>query len=349
MQSRRASRLGCAAAAALLFCTHAVAVAAQQDTVRVRDVVVHYWPGQQRLAESLLPGPAGLTFHALPADILDRGEDVDVFLAPDAFRWDSLTGGRAPDWGAGVAFPQLNRIVIPGYVSGRGGTHTLPQVLRHELAHIALQRRLTGVLIPRWFNEGYAVWSAGQFDADAGWMLRLAFLTNRAPPLDSITLDWPLLEADARLAYLLSASAVRYLYSLGTQQTFERFLDELAAHGDFEAALREVYIVSGPGFERLWRTHVRRSYGWLQVFAQSMFVWLVITVLALVLFVIRRRRDRRRLQQLQATEPPDQPAYWTEEWSDAPSPDPGDDNADDGDRPRDDDGTGEAPRRDGLT
>jgi hypothetical protein len=307
-------RARCAAAGVLLaaLLLQAGQATAQQGALRDRDLVLHFWPGQERLAESLMPPPAGFTFPALPPDILDHGVPVDVFLAPDPARWDSLTGGRAPDWGAGVAFPHLNVIVIPGYVSGRGGTHTLPQVLRHELAHVALQRALPGVAIPRWFNEGYATWSAGQFDADAGWLLRVAFLSNRAPPLDSITLHWPLLAADARLAYLLSATAVQYLHSLGTDQTFERFLQQLAEHGDFERALREVYIVSSTQFERLWRAHVRRSYGWLQFLAQSMFIWLLITLLVLALFVIRRRRDRRRLEQLLATEPPDEPAYWIE-------------------------------------
>jgi hypothetical protein len=295
-------------------------VGAQQGSVRNQDVVIHYWQQQERLATALLPAAAGLLFPSLPADVLARGADVNVYLAPDPLRWDSLTGGRAPEWGAGVAFPQRDVIVIPGYVSERGGTHTLPQVVRHELAHIALQRALPGVSIPRWFNEGYATWVAGQFDADAGWLLRLAFLTNRAPPLDSITLDWPLLQADARLAYLLSASAVRYLYSLGPPQSFQRFLQELAVHGDFERGLREVYIVSSAQLERLWRKHVRRNYGWLQLLAQSMFVWLVITVLVMIMFVIRRRRDRRRFADMQARELPDEPAFWQDPPPEDPAP-----------------------------
>jgi hypothetical protein len=313
-----------------LLCTATLAVvaplAAQEGAVRSFDVVIHYWPGQERLARSLLPSAAALRFTGMPADILDRQRDVTVLLAPDPARWDSLTGGRAPDWGAGIALPAQGIVILPGYVSDRGGTHTLPVILRHELAHIALQRRIEGP-IPRWFNEGYATWTAGQFDADAGWMLRLAFLTNRAPPLDSLTLDWPLLSADARLAYLLSASAVRYLHSLGTPQTFERFLDVWAVSGSFEQALREVYVVATPQFERLWRAHVRRSYGWTQLIAQSMFVWLVITMFVLVLFVVRRRRDRRKLAALQETEPPDEPAYWAEP---PPAPEPEDEPGADG-------------------
>jgi hypothetical protein len=309
------ARWGRGLARVLACCLLSLAVAptissAQEGAVRLHDVAVHYWPGQARLAQSLLPRAGFPPFPGLPPDILQRGDEITVFLAPDAARWDSLTGGRAPDWGAGVAFPLLGIIVLPGYVSDRGGTHTLPVILRHELAHIALQRHIGQARIPRWFNEGYATWSAGQFAGDAGWQLRLSFMTNRAPPLDSLTLDWPLLAADAQLAYLLSASAVEYLYGLGTPQLFQRFLNQWAEQESFEQALRGVYILASPQFERLWRAHVRRRYGWLQIIAQSMFVWTALTALVLVLFIIRRRRDRRRLDQLSRQEPPDLPAYW---------------------------------------
>lgn len=283
---------------------------AQQDTVRQGDIVVHYRTDQARLARSLLESAAGITFPGLPADILRRGTDVAVYLAPNAARFDSLTGGRAPEWGAGVALPLRGIIIVPGYVSSRAGTHELPRILRHELAHVALQRQLADALVPRWFTEGYATWSAGQLDGSAGWQLRLALATERAPPLDSLTLDWPLLATDARIAYLLSASAVQYLHSLGSPETLAQFFDTWSASGDFEASLRTVYVVSSPQFERLWRAHVKRRFGWLQILAQTAFIWLIATLLVLALFIVRRRRDRRRMQQLRAAELPDEPAYW---------------------------------------
>lgn len=287
--------------------------AAQQLDVRYGDVVIRHAPQSARLAQSLLPGAEMLTFAGLPADILRQGEDVIVYLAADEAAFDSLTGGRAPEWGAGVAMPQLGIIVIPGYVSDRGGTHTLPQILRHELAHVALQRHLGDALVPRWFTEGYATWTAGEFNADSGWQLRLALATDRAPALDSLTLDWPLLATDARIAYLLSGSAVAYLYSLGSPDTFERFLTEWRLSGDFEQSLRGVYVLASPQFERLWREHVKRRYGWLQVLSQTAFIWTILTLLVLALFVIRRRRDRRRMAALRAGELPDSPAYWLEQ------------------------------------
>ena len=285
---------------------------AQTGSVVSDDVTLHYWPGQERLALALRPTPQALRFEGLPDDILRMGTRIDVYLAPDAARWDSLTGGRAPEWGAGIAMPYQNKVVIPGFVSRRASTYEVPQILRHELAHIALHRYVDSALLPRWFNEGYAMWSAGQFNADAGWKLRLGFVTRRAPPLDSLSLDWPLIAADAELAYLLSASAVRYLHSLGTPAMFQQLLQTWHEGNSFENALRKVFVLSSPQFERQWRRHVRREYGWTQVIAQTAFIWIVLTLAVMVLFAIRRRRDRKKLALLRATEPPDEPAFWVE-------------------------------------
>jgi len=299
-------------AAAALSTIIALPLHAQTGAVRSGDVSIEYWPAQERLAASLLPAQDYAPFPGIPADILRRGEVVRVVLAPDEARFRELTGGRAPEWGAGVAMPLQGLVVLPAYASGRADAPELPQILRHELAHIALQRHLRNALVPRWFTEGYATWSAGQFDPQSGWQLRLALVTERAPTLDSLTLHWPLLEVDARLAYLLSGSAVTYLHSLGTPETFERFLHDWSVSGNMERALRAVYVVSSPQLERLWRAHVKRRYGWTQVIAQSLFAWAILAVMIVVLWVVRRRRNRRRLEQLRAEEIPDEPAFWNE-------------------------------------
>lgn len=300
------------ALALLLYLLCGGALFAQTRTLSSGDVTLEFWPQQERLAQSLLPGADYPSFPGIAADILRRGEPVRVVLAPDEARFRELTGGRVPDWGAGVAMPQAGLVVLPAYASDRTSGPELPSILRHELAHIALQRHLGKALVPRWFTEGYATWSSGQFDPSAGWQLRLALLTERAPTLDSLTLHWPLLEVDARLAYLLSASAVTYLYSLGTPESFDRFLANWAAGGDLERALRTVYVVSSPQLERLWRAHVKRSYGWVQVLAQSLFLWSIAALIILVLFIVRRRRNRGRLERLREDELPDEPAFWTE-------------------------------------
>jgi hypothetical protein len=320
-------RLRAIAAPVLLFLV-ALPVRAQQtspelhvDTVSFHGdiVLVHSRASAARLNREFAEYIAAMPpLPGLPAANTAAAAPINVYLAGDESDFAAMTGGAAPHWGAGIAQPDSGIIVLPGYTSRRAGVQDLGPVIRHEIAHIELQRALSGLRIPRWFTEGYAVWSAGQLDPDAGWYLRVAFITQRAPPLDSLELSWPRGEADARVAYLLSASAVSFLYSLGPDSAFAALIESWRDTGSFETALRSTYRISSTQFEQLWAKDVRRNYGWLLFVAQGSVIWLFFTIVAVVLVAIRRRRDRQRLEVLRRTEPPDAPAYWIEE----PLPEP---------------------------
>jgi hypothetical protein len=221
-----------------------------------------------------------------------------VFLAPNAAVFDSLTGGRAPDWSAGVAIQGQQIAIVPVYPVGAGYVRDPFVTLRHEIAHLVLHHELPGP-VPRWFDEGYATWVSGGWDQSSAWQIRLAFLLGRAPPLDSLTLDWPRGAEQERLAYLLSASAVRYLAEIGGDRGFEVLLAVWREEGSLDVALRRVYGMTPGYFEREWGRMVQRRYGWLLAISQVALFWTFAALLLIVLFWIRRRRKRERLAQLE--------------------------------------------------
>jgi hypothetical protein len=280
--------------------------------IRSGDIVIRFEPGQERLARAVMP-QALTPFAGLPADILRRGEPVSVLLARDEATFRRWTGGRVPEWGAGVAFPASELIVLPAYAPRAPSARDLRRTLRHELAHVALQRHLGDAQVPRWFTEGYATWSAGQLDTEADWLLRVAFLTGRAPPLDSLALLWPAGSTDARIAYLLSASAVRYLYGHGGEVPFTRMLERWRSGASLDAAVRASHQFTLARFERDWSRNVRREYGWLRFLAQAAVLWAIVGVAVVAMFMIRRRHNQRRLERMRANEIPDDPAYWLEQ------------------------------------
>jgi hypothetical protein len=297
------------------------AMTAQEQSLPAGDLFFLFESSERGLARELAAVAVSFQPPEIPRTVFAGEPTVRIYLAHDEVAFDSLTGGRAPDWGAGVAFPGTGVIVLPAFASARrGGQQALGQVLLHELAHLALQRHVGPLQVPHWFSEGYATWAAGQFDDAAGWMLRLAFLTGRAPPLDSLTLDWPSGTVDARLAYLLSASAVSWMYTNGGARAFGLFLERWRSGRDFEGALRATYGMTLGQFEAYWIQAVRKRYGWLLFVAQSAVIWAIIAVFVIALVAIRRRRDRARLIRLKATELPDDPAYWLEHPDEGPSP-----------------------------
>lgn len=275
---------------------------------------IHFARGDSLLAVrvlSLFDGQPPLP--GLPPDV---PADVEVVLTHAAAAFDELTGGVVPEWRAGVALPSANLIVIPAgegpsVVEGDGA-----RTLRHEWAHLGLHTYLGDLRAPRWFDEGYAQWASGGFDATEAWRLRVLLALDRAPAMDSLSLRWPADLEAARVAYLLSASAVAYLFESSGERGLTLFLERWRSERSFDRALVRTFGVTPGQFEEDWRQHVRDRYGWLVVLSHSSVFWLVTTLVLLYLVAVRRRRNREKLARLRATEPPDDPAYWVDEGAD---------------------------------
>lgn len=276
------------------------------DAVRARvyfaaeDALLAERVGQLLDAQPPLPG--------LPDSLPSR---VHAVLAhtPDAF--DEITGGVVPEWRAGVAIPSLNMLVMP---AGEGvpvfegeGLRTL----RHEWAHLGLHAWLGDLRAPRWFDEGYAQWASGGFDATEAWRLRVMIATGRAPAMDSLELRWPRERQEAQTAYLLAASAVTYMLEEGGEVGLELFLERWREHRSFERAFRETFGLTTSQFEEDWKRHVKQRYGWLFVLSHSAVFWLLLALVLLFMVRGRQGRNREKLARLRAGEPPDAPAYWS--------------------------------------
>jgi hypothetical protein len=269
---------------------------------------VSFAPRDSLVAERVLE-----LLHGLPAlpglpDTVPSGVEALLAHSPRAF--DELTGGAVPEWRAGVAIPSRNWLVMPTgegvrVVDGEG-----LRTLRHEWAHLGLHGYLGDLRVPRWFDEGYAQWASGGFDAMEAWRLRVLIAAGRAPAMDSLDLRWPRAREDARTAYLFAASAVTYVLEAGGSEGLRHFLDRWRAERSFEAAFRSTFGLSTSQFEGDWKRHVKRRYGWLFVLSHSAVFWLLLALVLLFMVQGRRRWNREKLARLRAGELPDTPAFW---------------------------------------
>lgn len=255
-------------------------------------VEVLYWEGgEARALRVLRVLEAHARLPGLPPEVPARAR---IILAPDSARWDAWTGGAVPHWGAGVAIPALDRIVLPLFRNPWTGGISEDRVLRHEWAHLGLHAYLSGLRVPRWFDEGYAQWSSGGWDRTAAWKLRVALARGTAPPLSELSLEWPRGRGEAELAYLLSASAMDFLVELHGSRGLEVLLTRWREEESFEGAFRRTFGMTTGQFEERWTEQVRRRYGWVLLLSQTAVVWGGFALLLLLLFGLRRHRDRDR-------------------------------------------------------
>jgi hypothetical protein len=209
-------------------------------------------------------------------------------------------GAELPEWGAAFAFPSAGRIVMQGRnASSQAGDPI--RVLRHELAHMALHETM-GDLTPRWFDEGYASFAAREWDRDDVIRTNVALALRGMPSLVALDSGFASGAAQADASYALAYRAVAELSELNPTQGLSLFLAYWKETGSFDAALRRAYGMTEAGFETRWRDRTRRRYGGLALFADVTIASAILLVVFAPLYVMRRRRDRRRMAALVAAD-----------------------------------------------
>jgi hypothetical protein len=214
--------------------------------------------------------------------------------------------GVEPDWVAGLALPGRNILAVRAAGPGAGRLSSLRSTTRHELAHLALDRVTRG-RAPRWLQEGYAQLAAGDWDWGEAWRLRMAILRQGTDALSDLDVHLRGREDEARLAYLLSYTAVHRLVEMGRAPALHALFARLGAGDSMDEALRSVYGVTEEQFVRRWEAGVRDRYGWLFLLSRASLFWIAIALLLLLVGWRRRRYDRRRMERLRREE-----AAWDE-------------------------------------
>ena len=273
---------------------------AQDDAPLRRDAgrfTAVYFPRDEVLVRALLAGAARTdSFPWLPRP----RQRVLLAIAPDAARFRAWAGPHAPEWGVALAFPASRRIIMHGRAAGSevGDPH---EVLRHELAHLALHEHL-GDRPPRWFDEGYASVAAREWRRDDVLAANVALALRGTPTLAELEGSFASGSVAAQSAYALSYRAVTELAALDRERGLTLLFEYWTRSPSLDAAVRRAFGVTLAGFERDFQSRTRRRYGGLALFADLSLLLLVLSVLVLPFFLARRLRDRRRLRALLAAD-----------------------------------------------
>lgn len=217
--------------------------------------------------------------------LADAGPPIPVHLVLEG----SGAARLAPGWGlAYAAGGQV--VIIPSRVPGYP-YDDLETVLRHEVAHVLIERAAGGGEVPRWFHEGLALYAA------RGWELadrtRILWATWRGQESALEALDRRFAGgADAAgRAYAFSAAFVRHLIDRHGRRAPAAILVGVAAGKTFPEAFRDATGESLAEAEADFFRDVDLWNKWVPFITSSTTLWIGVTLLALWAFRRRRRRD----------------------------------------------------------
>ncbi|HEY4307748.1 MAG TPA: hypothetical protein VGM82_24955 [Gemmatimonadaceae bacterium] len=256
-----------------------------------------FYPSEARLAASLLDyAVANDTFPGLPRPT----KQVLLAIAPDRERFREWVGPGAPEWGAAITFPDSRRIVMQGKKGGAEAGDPR-EILRHEIAHLALHEYL-GDLPPRWFDEGYASYSAREWRREDALVANLALALRGTPSFEELNNDLSAGATTAEDAYALAYRAVVELAAMDPDRGLALFFENWRKEQSLDRAVRRTYGMTLSGFETYWQQRTRRRYGALALAGDVTVAGLILLILVFPLYLARRRRDRRRMAELRAAD-----------------------------------------------
>jgi hypothetical protein len=221
-------------------------------------------------------------------------DTVSVIIVKTKSEFDSVARGILPEWGAAAAIPSRDLIIIrePHMDRYPGNTANL---LQHELAHIALHRRVRGQRIPRFLDEGFASWFAGEWRFANVTAIAGAQLTGSLLPLADIDQVSAFHHGKANLAYSQSYLVVQLLLDRFGEVGWLELLDSLAAGRNLRSSFRDVYGVSFWQFESEYRQFIQDNYSVMSILSGSMGLWVILALLVIAGFIVVRQRRKEAI------------------------------------------------------
>ncbi|MGH9866707.1 MAG: hypothetical protein ACREAA_00880 [Candidatus Polarisedimenticolia bacterium] len=217
--------------------------------------------------------------------------DQDTSVAPASVCDSALA---MPEWAAGIAVPSRHEIVVRLDRVGRYPHRQLLSVVAHETVHLLEGDART----PPWFREGVAALMAHQGE----WMDSLYLLgspvASAAHPLDELGARFRTAggTAEARVAYAGSFSFLTFLVRRHGDRLPARVLEDLRAGASFEEAF--AHATGGVSLreeEQAWAESMNGPLRWLAVAGESWALWLMLALLMITGWLVKRRRTRRIL------------------------------------------------------
>jgi len=196
-----------------------------------------------------------------------------------------------PDWVSGVAYHKLSLIVLKSPSAIRGVHYDLRKTFIHELSHVLLGSAfISNEHIPRWLNEGVAMYESREWSFTRVSTITQAVLTNSLLPLSEITHTFPNERKKTELAYCQSFYLISFLITKYGKKRFHQFIRYYSKQRMLEEALLKVYGMNLNRLEERWQNYLKIRFSWIPIITSTGTLWFLITLIFICGYIRKKRR-----------------------------------------------------------
>ena len=269
----------------------------QFNALEKNNIRIVYSPADSNNAKQALE-IIGKYYEEISIDLLITDiKTINVFIAPSRRNFREYLKGQLPKWTGAFASPAVNAMYIR---SPRWDVdNDFKTSLVHELFHLLLHQKMGMTEIPRWLDEGLAIF----YSDDKKWIMSTAMskalATRSLIPLSQIDNVFKFHRAKAELAYQESYSAVQYLLATYDIDAVLKILDGLKSNQDINTCFKSATGSSFHEYELEWINYIKKHYKWTWISDFDNYIWLFIILLFLLAGIIIRLRNRQKIREWQ--------------------------------------------------
>lgn len=270
-----------------------------QEFTTPRVNIVYTGP-EARLARSLAVKAGEALFRLEEEFGLPPKGRISIVLASslEDFSQAQPGGVRVPVWAAGVAYPNLNLIVLK---SGKAAKGTgLDKTLVHELTHVVLGRIFGRRPVPTWLNEGLTMHLADDWGVSRQVAMARAVSSGRLIPLRRLVDRFPEDRLSAETAYAQSYYFISFLRDRYGPQVVGRLVRNLGLGVSADNVLLQASGLRRDDLEEEFYRWLSGRFSLFWILTGPGVVWFLAAVLIVAAWAVQRRAGARKIAKWEA-------------------------------------------------
>ena len=213
-----------------------------------------------------------------------------VYITDHDDKFKSLTSKNIPIWAAGVA--KGNKIVIKSPKKKSITYNNFKKIVQHEISHLYLSQ--LNNKFPSWFNEGFSMYNAHEFNVNRKINISWNLLLKRIVNLNQLKGFLSLSRSKSYLYYSQSAASIEAMIFYYGNDILRNILFYTKQDNNFsQAFFRATGGDTIDEFSVKYTSYLNNHYRFLFIYQFQKIIFFLIPFLLLIVWFYKRKKNKK--------------------------------------------------------
>ena len=199
-------------------------------------------------------------------------------------------------WEVGLAInKKQKKIIIKGPKIMSKGARQFMSVLRHELAHIYLFKKAGTIKVPDWFEEGFAMYIAQEFNLNRKILISEAYWQDTIIGYENLIFFRKMHTQQVKLAYAQSSALIEYIVEKYSSQVMDKIIHSIGAGIGFFSAIELSLEKKYNELLDEANTVIPQKYKWYILIRLSKYIFYISPFILICGYLATRLRNKKVL------------------------------------------------------